>query len=182
VSSRAPRTALVLGGARSGKSRFAEELVVRTGLPATYLATAEIRDAEMQARISAHRDRRGLDWTTVEEPLDLTDRLAQLADPGRVILVDCLTLWLSNLMEVERDVVREGDALAAALAEARGPVVLVSNEVGSGIVPMNALARRFADEQGRLNQKIAAAAQTVFLVAAGLPVRLKPNPNPEFVL
>ncbi|MBN9059643.1 MAG: bifunctional adenosylcobinamide kinase/adenosylcobinamide-phosphate guanylyltransferase, partial [Rhizobiales bacterium] len=100
----------------------------------------------------------------------------------RVILVDCLTLWLSNLMEAERDVVSEGDALAAALAEARGPVVLVSNEVGSGIVPMNALARRFADEQGRLNQKIAAAVQTVFLVAAGLPVRLKPNPNPEFVL
>lgn len=182
MTSPAPRTALILGGARSGKSRFAEDIVARTGLPATYLATAEIRDAEMQARISAHRDRRGLDWTTVEEPLDLTARLATLADPGRVILVDCLTLWLSNLMEAERDVAGEGDALATMLAEARGPVVLVSNEVGSGIVPMNALARRFADEQGRLNQKIAAAVQTVFLVAAGLPVRLKPNPNPEFVL
>jgi adenosylcobinamide kinase/adenosylcobinamide-phosphate guanylyltransferase len=182
VPSPAPRTALILGGARSGKSRFAEDIVARTGLPATYLATAEIRDAEMQARVASHRDRRGGDWTTVEEPLDLTGRLATLVDPGRVILVDCLTLWLSNLMEAGRDVAAEGDAFAAQLAEARGPIVLVSNEVGSGIVPMNALARRFADEQGRLNQKIAAAVQTVFLVAAGLPVRLKPNPNPEFVL
>jgi adenosylcobinamide kinase/adenosylcobinamide-phosphate guanylyltransferase len=178
----APRTALILGGARSGKSRFAEDIVARTGLPATYLATAEIRDAEMQARISAHRDRRGVDWATVEEPLDLTGRLALLADPGRVILLDCLTLWLSNLMEAERDVAFEFAQLAAVLAEARGPVVLVSNEVGSGIVPMNALARRFADEQGRLNQAVAAAVTTVFLVAAGLPLRLKPNPSLEFAL
>ncbi|BCP53432.1 adenosylcobinamide kinase/adenosylcobinamide phosphate guanyltransferase [Kaistia sp. 32K] len=176
------RTALILGGARSGKSRFAEAIVSRTGLPATYLATAEIRDAEMQARISTHRERRGGDWTTVEEPLELTDRVAALADPDRVLLVDCLTLWLSNLMEAERDIPAEAARLAEALRGARGPVVLVSNEVGSGIVPMNALARRFADEQGRLNQQIAAAVETVFLVAAGLPVRLKPNPDTEFAL
>ena len=182
MTSPAPRTALILGGARSGKSRFAEDIVTRTGLPATYLATAEIRDAEMQARISTHRDRRGVDWTTVEEPLDLTGRLAALSDPGRVILVDCLTLWLSNIMEAERDVAFEFARLAAVLAEAKGPVVLVSNEVGSGIVPMNALARRFADEQGRLNQAIAAAVTSVFLIAAGLPLRLKPNPNLEFAL
>jgi adenosylcobinamide kinase/adenosylcobinamide-phosphate guanylyltransferase len=96
--------------------------------------------------------------------------------------VDCLTLWLSNVMEAERDVAEEGQRLAAVLADARGPVVLVSNEVGSGIVPMNALARRFADEQGRLNQIIAAAVESVFLVAAGLPLRLKPNPDTEFSL
>ena len=178
----APRTALILGGARSGKSRFAEAIVARTGLPAVYIATAEIRDDEMAERIARHRDRRGPDWTTVEEPLALPDRLLTLAEPGQVVLVDCLTLWLSNLMEAERDVALEAARLAAVLAEARGPVVLVSNEVGSGIVPMNALARRFADEQGRLNQTIAAAVETVFLVAAGLPLRLKPNPDTEFAL
>jgi adenosylcobinamide kinase/adenosylcobinamide-phosphate guanylyltransferase len=177
-----PRTALILGGARSGKSRFAEAIVARTGLPAAYVATAEIRDDEMAARIARHRDRRDADWTTVEEPLELTDRLVKLADPGRVILVDCLTLWLSNLMESGRDAAAEGARLGAALRQARGPVVLVSNEVGSGIVPMNALARRFADEQGRLNQTIAAAVENVFLVAAGLPLRLKPNPDMEFAL
>lgn len=178
----APRTALILGGARSGKSRFAEAIIARTGLPAVYIATAEIRDDEMAERIARHRDRRGPDWTTVEEPLALPDRLLMLTDPGQVVLVDCLTLWLSNLMEAERDVALEAARLAAVLAEARGPVVLVSNEVGSGIVPMNALARRFADEQGRLNQTIAAAVETVFLVAAGLPLRLKPNPDTEFAL
>ena len=178
----APRTALILGGARSGKSRFAEAIVARTGLPAVYIATAEIRDDEMAERIARHRDRRGPDWTTVEEPLALPDRLLTLAEPGLVVLVDCLTLWLSNLMEAERDVALEAARHAAVLAEARGPVVLVSNEVGSGIMPMNALARRFADEQGRLNQTIAAAVETVFLVAAGLPLRLKPNPDTEFAL
>ncbi len=178
----APRTALILGGARSGKSRFAEAIVARTGLPAVYIATAEIRDDEMAERIARHRDRRGPDWTTVEEPLALPDRLLTLAEPGLVVLVDCLTLWLSNLMEAERAVALEAARRAAVLAEARGPVVLVSNEVGSGIMPMNALARRFADEQGRLNQTIAAAVETVFLVAAGLPLRLKPNPDTEFAL
>jgi adenosylcobinamide kinase/adenosylcobinamide-phosphate guanylyltransferase len=177
-----PRTALILGGARSGKSRFAEAIALRTGLPAAYVATAEVRDDEMAARIARHRERRDAHWTTVEEPLELTDRLIKLSDPGRVILVDCLTLWLSNLMEAGRDVAGEGARLADALRTVRGPVVLVSNEVGSGIVPMNALARRFADEQGRLNQTIAAAAEHVFLVAAGLPLRLKPNPDTEFAL
>jgi adenosylcobinamide kinase/adenosylcobinamide-phosphate guanylyltransferase len=182
VTAFALRTALILGGARSGKSRFAEEVVTRTGLPAAYVATAEIRDDEMAARIARHRDRRDAGWTTVEEPLELTDRLAGLADPGRVVLVDCLTLWLSNVMEAGRDVAAESARLADMLRTARGPIVLVSNEVGSGIVPMNALARRFADEQGRLNQTVAAAVKTVFLVAAGLPLRLKPNPDTEFVL
>lgn len=182
MPSPAPRTALILGGARSGKSRFAETIIARTGLPATYLATAERRDGEMSARIDAHRDRRGDQWTTIEEPLDVAARISTLAGPGLVLLVDCLTLWLSNLMEASRDIPAESERLAAALAAARGPVVLVSNEVGSGIVPMNALARRFADEQGRLNQVVAAAVTDVFLVAAGLPLRLKPNPNLEFAL
>ncbi|MCX5493755.1 bifunctional adenosylcobinamide kinase/adenosylcobinamide-phosphate guanylyltransferase [Kaistia dalseonensis] len=177
-----PRTALVLGGARSGKSRFAEDLAIRTGLEPVYIATAEARDGEMSDRIGHHRARRGDQWSTIEAPLALVPALVAQADVGRVVLVDCLTLWLSNLMEVGRDPLAEGEALAAALLEIAGPVVLVSNEVGSGIVPMNALARRFADEQGRLNQTIARAAASVFLVAAGLPVSLKPNPHPEYSL
>jgi len=175
-----PRTALVLGGARSGKSRFAEGLIAATGLDAVYIATAEARDGEMGERIADHRSRRGAAWTTIEAPLDLVEALADAN--GKPVLVDCLTLWLSNLMEAGRDPATEGGRLAAALAAAAGPVVLVSNEVGSGIVPMNALARRFADEQGRLNQSIAAAVRQVFLVAAGQPLRLKPHFDPEYSL
>lgn len=177
----APRTALVLGASRSGKSRFAERLALGTSLAPVYLATAEARDEEMAARIARHRhDRAAAGWTTIEEPLALVPALSAAVAADAVVLVDCLTLWLSNLIEAGRDVEEDGAALAAFLGHAAGPVVLVSNEVGAGIVPMNPLARRFADAQGRLNQIIAAAAANVVLVAAGQPLRLKPAP--EFVL
>ncbi|MBB5754573.1 bifunctional adenosylcobinamide kinase/adenosylcobinamide-phosphate guanylyltransferase [Prosthecomicrobium pneumaticum] len=178
----APPTALVFGGARSGKSRFAERLAGEGGRPVTYVATAEARDAEMAARVAAHRARRGAGWRTVEEPLALAEAIGRHAAPGRAVLVDCLTLWLSNLIERGHDVALETARLEATLRDAAGPVVLVSNEVGSGIVPINALARRFADEQGVLNQRIAAAVSTVVLVAAGLPLLLKPRSGPEISL
>lgn len=165
----------VLGGARSGKSRFAEDLAIRDG-EAVYLATGTAGDGEMRARIELHRARRGPGWSTVEEPLDLAAALARLARPGRPVLVDCLTLWVGNLMMADRDLAAEADALDRALAAVAGPVVLVANEVGLGIVPDNALARSFRDAAGRLNQRVAARADTVFFVAAGLPLRLKPPP------
>ncbi|HWJ72936.1 MAG TPA: bifunctional adenosylcobinamide kinase/adenosylcobinamide-phosphate guanylyltransferase [Kaistia sp.] len=172
------RTVLVIGAARSGKSRFAERLALGTGLVPVYVATAEARDDEMAARIAAHRRMRSdAGWTTVEEPLALVAALETAVSEDVVVLVDCLTLWLSNLIEADRDVDAEGRALAAYLSQAAGPVVLVSNEVGAGIVPINALARRFADAQGRLNQIVAAAAFQVILVAAGQPLRLKPAPE-----
>lgn len=179
-SSASPRTALVLGGARSGKSGFAERLTLSAGRSAVYVATAEARDEEMRRRIADHRGWRGDEWQTIEAPLDLVEALQ--AARGEAVLVDCLTLWLSNLLEAARDPVTEGERLASVLATMPVPVVLVSNEVGSGIVPMNALARRFADEQGRLNQRIAAAVTQVFLVAAGQPLRLKPRAEPEYSL
>ncbi len=164
----------VLGGARSGKSRFAEQ---RTRSFAAgenvYIATAECRDDEMESRIALHRSRRGDDWRTVEAPYRLDEALAEEATDGRAVLVDCLTLWLTNHLLADANLDRESDGLASALAQATGPVVLVSNEVGLSIVPENALARRFRDEQGRLNQKIAAIASEAWFVAAGLPLRLK---------
>ncbi len=161
-----PAVTLVLGGARSGKSAYAEVLLGG----GTYLATAEAGDAEMAARIAAHRARRGEAWRTVEEPLELAAALAKCEGP---VLVDCLTLWLTNIMQAGRDVDAEVQALVAALQELAGPVVLVSNEVGQGIVPDNALAREFRDRAGRLNQEVAAVAGRVVLVAAGLPLVLK---------
>ncbi len=175
-----PRVTLVLGGARSGKSRHAEALVdsaLAGGLyeGALYVATAEPLDAEMEARIAQHRARRGDGWRTVEAPLDLAAALAAHDDPAHPVLVDCLTLWLSNLMGAGRDIDAETAALAACLQDRAGPVVLVSNEVGLGIVPDNALARAFRDHAGRLNQAVAAVADRVVFVAAGLPVVLKDN-------
>ncbi len=166
-----PRISLVLGGARSGKSAHAESLVSSMAGEPVYVATAEAHDAEMEARISAHRERRGECWTTVEAPLDLAD--AVLGASGKPVLVDCLTLWLSNLLAADRDIAAETDRLLAALRVAASPVVLVSNEVGLGIVPDNALARNFRDLQGGLNQTVAAAADRVVFVAAGLPLVLK---------
>lgn len=168
---------LVLGGAASGKSTYAESLI-ETGFGtrwtgATYLATATAGDGEMAAKIERHRTRRGDRWRTVEEPLELAAALSQHAQADRPVLVDCLTLWLSNLMFSERDVDAEQIYLSEALAEPAGPVVLVSNEVGGGIVPENALARRFREAAGRMNQKIAASANQVYLVTAGLPHLLK---------
>jgi adenosylcobinamide kinase / adenosylcobinamide-phosphate guanylyltransferase len=166
-----PPATLILGGARSGKSRFAEELIERTEQPALYLATAEPRDEEMHARIAAHRARRGSHWTTVEEPLEIVNVL--LAETARPVLIDCVTLWLSNLIGARRDIGFEIERLLAALPRHKAPVVLVANEVGLGIVPENALAREFRDHAGRLNQGVARLAQRVVFMAAGLPLRLK---------
>ena len=168
-----PRATLVLGGARSGKSTWAEHLRLGHDLERIYLATAEARDDEMAERIAKHQERRGNAWRAEEVPLELPRALDEMAGPGRAVLVDCLTLWLSNLMAAERDIEEESAALVAAIERARGPVVLVSNEVGLGIVPMNALARAFRDHAGRLNQITAAAADQVVFLAAGLPMVLK---------
>ncbi len=167
-----PRLALILGGARSGKSRHAESLVMTHAPPWFYLATAEPGDAEMRARIAEHRARRGPEWRTVETPRDLATSLSDT--PDAAALVDCLTLWLSNLMLTEADIDAETDALEAALRRRTAPTVLVANEVGLGIVPENGLARRFRDAAGLLNQRIAALADRVVFVAAGLPLVLKP--------
>ncbi len=168
------KVSLVLGGARSGKSRYAETLVVASGLHKVYLATGQAGDAEMAARIAAHRDRRGPGWATVEEPIGLVEALFRHGSGETALLVDCLTLWLSNLMLDGRDPAQESARLVAALPDLPGPVVLVSNEVGLGIVPENAMARMFRDHQGHLNQQLAAAADLVVFMAAGLPMRLKP--------
>lgn len=162
---------LVLGGARSGKSRLAESLIARHPPPWLYVATAEAGDAEMAARIAAHRARRGVAWTTIEAPRDLAGRLAEHA--GLPVLVDCLTLWLTNLMLADADIEAEIARLERVLDESRDSIVLVANEVGSGIVPDNALARRFRDLQGQLNQRLAARADRVVLVVAGLPLFVK---------
>ena len=163
-----PEVTLILGGARSGKTARALALAAP---PRAYVATAEPGDAEMAARIAAHQDERGADWDLIEAPLDLAAAIRGAA--GRTLLIDCLTIWLSNLMAAGRDPAAETDALLAALAEAAAPVILVSNEIGLGLVPMEPLSRRFRDEQGRLNQRVAAAADRVEFVAAGLPLRLK---------
>ena len=168
-----PLVCLILGGARSGKSAVAEGEVARTGLPAVYVATARAGDGEMAERIAAHRARRDAAWTTIEEPLALAEAVAAQTGPGRAVLVDCLTLWLANLLADGRDAAAERERLAGVLEEADGPVVLVSSEVGQGIVPDNALARRFRDEAGLLHQRAAAAAGRVLLVTAGLARNLK---------
>jgi adenosylcobinamide kinase/adenosylcobinamide-phosphate guanylyltransferase len=166
-----PRLTLVLGGARSGKSRYAEQLV--GARPALYLATGEAHDAEMRARIQDHQQRRGPNWTTHEAPLALAEALLAADRP---VLVDCLTLWLSNLLGAGRTIDRETDTLVAALGKIRVPVILVTNEVGLGIVPDNQLAREFRDHAGRLHQAVAAIATRVVFVAAGLPLMLKDTP------
>lgn len=163
---------LVLGGARSGKSRFAEGLVAARPAPWRYIATAQAFDAEMRARIAEHRARRPAGWETAEVPLELVAALEATPD-GCPLLVDCLTLWLSNTLLDERDVEAESERLAAVLARPRGPWVVVANEVGLGIVPDNPLARRFRDAAGRLNQRLAAAAPRVVLMVAGLPMEVK---------
>jgi adenosylcobinamide kinase/adenosylcobinamide-phosphate guanylyltransferase len=166
-------TTLVLGGARSGKSAFAERLVGDSGLARIYLATATADDDEMKTRIAHHRTSRGKGWITVEEPLALVDALTREATHGHAVLVDCLTLWLSNLMLQERDPEIEARRLTRFLGVAKYPVVLVSNEVGLGLVPETPLGRRFRDAQGRLNQLVAAAVPNVVFIAAGLPLWLK---------
>jgi adenosylcobinamide kinase/adenosylcobinamide-phosphate guanylyltransferase len=173
-----PRATLILGGARSGKSRLAQRLANLVAGPKILIATAEAKDAEMAARIAAHRRERGPEWRTVEEPLLLATALDEAAPAGRPVVVDCLTLWLSNLMLAEIGIEPAVVALEAALSRAPGPVILVSNEVGLGIVPENALARAFRDEAGRLNQRMAAASEAVYFLAAGLALTLKGPPPP----
>ncbi len=168
-----PPVTLVLGGARSGKSRYAEGLVDRHPGRRTYLATAEILDDEMAARVRTHRDRRDSDWKTVEEPLELAAALKAETEQGAAVLVDCLTLWLGNLLGSERDAEAEIAGLVEAVHQFGGPVVFVSNEVGLGIVPDNALARRFRDLAGTLHQRLAEKADKVVFVVAGLPMNLK---------
>jgi adenosylcobinamide kinase / adenosylcobinamide-phosphate guanylyltransferase len=168
---RSSSVSLVLGGARSGKSRYAEGLLVPHADKRIYLATAEPGDAEMRARIEDHRRRRGTSWRTVEAPLDIAPIIAGAGEDA--ILLDCLTLWLANLISAGRDIAKAESDLRSALSEVRAPIVLVSNEVGLGIVPDNALAREFRDHAGRLNQAMAALADRVFFLAAGLPLTLK---------
>jgi adenosylcobinamide kinase/adenosylcobinamide-phosphate guanylyltransferase len=168
-----PALTLVLGGARSGKSRYAEGLVEGEPGDCVFLATAEAGDGEMAERIRRHRERRGARWRTVEEPMELGAALARESAAGGALLVDCLTLWLSNTMLAGRDGRAEGERLVAGLAGLRGPVVMVSNEVGCGVVPDNELARRFQDEAGWLNQAVAMAADRVVYMVAGLPMPLK---------
>jgi len=162
---------LILGGARSGKSRYAESLIAELPPPWTYVATAEAGDAEMAERIAAHRARRGTQWQTIEAPRDLAAVLKSCHTTP--VLVDCLTLWLSNLLLAEADIEADITGLEQALMAATTPLALVANEVGYGIVPNSALGRRFRDLQGLLNQRIAARADRVVLVVAGLPLAVK---------
>jgi adenosyl cobinamide kinase/adenosyl cobinamide phosphate guanylyltransferase len=171
MSEHPPRLALILGGARSGKSAHAERLITALPPPWVYVATAQAFDAEMRARIAEHRARRAAGWRTIESPLDLPAALAEAGE--RPVLVDCLTLWLTNLLLGEQDVAVATAALEAALDARQAPTVLVSNEVGLGIVPDNALARAFRDAAGRLHQQLALRADTVLFLVAGLPTRVK---------
>lgn len=167
------RTTLVLGGAASGKSAYAENLVRSLPGRPVYVATAQAFDAEMTDKIDAHRARRGPEWETVEEPLDLAVAVSGADADDAVILVDCLTLWLSNLMAEDRDVDAETAKLVAMFGNLKGHLVLVSNEIGLGIVPDNALSRAFRNRHGAMNQSVASAVDRVVFVAAGLPLALK---------
>ncbi len=171
----AVKNLLVLGGARSGKSRYAQKLAEASGKAPMLIATATAGDAEMAERIAKHRADRASHWRLVEEKINVAGALSREAAPGKVIVVDCLTLWLSNLMLGSYDVETCCDALTRSLASLAGPAIFVSNEVGFGIVPDNELGRAFRDAQGRLNQMLASACDTVVLVTAGLPLQLKPS-------
>ena len=167
-----PSLTFVLGGAASGKSRIAENILVNSGLNPVYLATARIWDDEIQDKVDLHRARRGAEWTTINAPVDLATPLDQ-AKADQAILLDCATMWLTNIMLDEHDLDAEQTTLRAALNRCRAPVVIVSNEVGQGIVPDNGLARRFREAQGRLNILLAEQADHVLHVVAGLPRSLK---------
>lgn len=167
------RSVFILGGARSGKSRFAEELAGKSGGSLHYLATGRAWDDEMRDRIVHHQARRGDEWTTHEAPVDIAAVLEQLDAPENVVLIDCLTLWLTNLMMENADIEAAFAALEAVIVSARARLIFVSNEVGLGIVPENRMAREFRDHAGRLHQRIAAIAGEVYFVAAGLPLKMK---------
>lgn len=166
---------LILGGARSGKSRLAQETAKSTGLPVIYVATAQAHDGEMSQRIEQHRNDRPSDWLVIEEPITLAKVLSENACADRVILVDCLTLWLSNLLcsAVESQFEDERKSFLEIVPQLKGNVIFVSNEVGQGVIPANALARRFVDEAGWLHQRLAEVCNKVTFVTAGLPQVLK---------
>ena len=155
---------------------------MRSGKRPVYVATATASDGEMVERIALHRDRRASEWTTIEEPLDLSAALGRITQEGTAVLLDCLTLWLANIIEAGRDVDGETETLLGALARIAAPVVIVSNDVGSGVIPANALARRYADALGTLNQRVAAAVGRVVLMAAGQSLIIKPSSSPEIAL
>jgi len=173
------RSALILGGARSGKSAYAQSLAEAHGPERLYLATAAAGDEEMAARVARHQRDRRQGWTTLEEPFEVAAALVTYARADRVVVVDCLTLWLSNVMLAGGDPGAAIAALAEAVRELSGPAILVSNEVGMGIVPDHQLGREFRDWQGRANREIGAACGAVILVAAGLPLQLKPAATPS---
>lgn len=162
----------MLGGARSGKSRHAQQLAESVSQDRLFVATAQAHDEEMADRIARHQADRDARWRTIEAPLDLPEAIRTHGHGGRVLLVDCLTLWLSNLLLADADMEAAGDALLGSIAGVAAHLVIVSNEVGFGIVPDNALARRFRDAAGRLNQKVAAACDATDLVVAGIPLRI----------
>lgn len=176
------RSLLVIGGARSGKSAYALELAEAYGSERLYLATATPGDEEMLVRITRHQADRGQGWTTLEEPFEVARALGVQSRTGRVVVVDCLTLWLSNHMLAGRDPALAVAGLADAVAALAGPAILVSNEVGMGLVPDHKLGREFRDWQGRANREIARVCDAVILVAAGLPLQLKPAATPSVQL
>jgi adenosyl cobinamide kinase/adenosyl cobinamide phosphate guanylyltransferase len=169
---------LILGGARSGKSRLAEKLAAQSGLDVTYIATSQALDGEISARIAQHRATRPVHWRLVEEPLELARVLRDNAAPQNCLLVDCLTLWLTNLLMLDDParLVAERDALLGVLADLPGRIILVSNETGLGVVPLGELTRRYVDEAGWLHQAVAERAARVVFTVAGLPMLLKGEP------
>ena len=167
-------TLLVLGGARSGKSRYAEARILAAPGAPVYIATAQAFDDEMADRIARHRRDRGAGWRTIEAPLELPEAIAAQSGAGFSVLVDCLTLWVTNLLMADADIDEATGRLLLALRTHEGPLAIVSNEIGLGIVPDNALSRQFRDAAGWLNQAVASAADEVQFIAAGLPLRLKP--------
>ena len=169
-------TILVTGGARSGKSSFAEKRTKQLGSSLMYIATSEIIDSEMEKRVAEHQARRGSEWQTLNAPLKLTEALSETDGKGPC-LVDCLTIWLNNLIFHNEDTIVATKELIKVLEQRSDPVVLVTNEVGSGIVPENALAKRFRDEAGRMNQIISQVADEVYLSVSGIPLQIKPNPK-----
>ena len=167
-----PNLTLILGGAASGKSLYSEQIINASDAPKVYLATAQAFDVEMKDKIAAHKIQRGTGWITIEEPLDIVGALASVPE-GHLVLLDCATLWLTNVLLADMDEAKMSQELCASLVSSSTPIVVVSNEVGQGIVPENALSRRFRNAQGRLNQMIAAKADCVVNVIAGLPIVLK---------
>lgn len=166
------KVCLVLGGAQSGKSLFAENLIIQSSRPRRYIATAQAWDSEMEEKIAAHQVQRGLGWTTCETPINIVDDI-RAADQSEIILLDCITLWLTNLLMAKHSIERHSQLLLDTLINPPCPIVIVSNEVGQGIVPDNSMSRAFVKHQGNINQKLAEIAQQVIFITAGLPQILK---------